>query len=185
MTSQTARLLPWMHACRPADESRKSINANSHRRRPSSTKRALASLGVHPYRVAISLRRFSLAAGSRMLMAVEPMTNPRVHILSSVLRRSVARCVLTLDALQSVPIQQRKARCLKVRDSKTCAGSCRFRIESRRGGVKRGTVDRFPRRGPWPNVSPARQGWVSIPMIPSAVGAAPVSIHVLSGFTQD
>src|SRR5271156_3997813 len=65
-----------MHACRPTDESRKSINANSDRRKPSSTKRALASLGVHPYRFAIRFRRFPLATGRRMLITVEPTAPP-------------------------------------------------------------------------------------------------------------
>ena len=37
-------------ACLPAAESRKSIKANSDRRKPSSTSRALASLGVQPWR---------------------------------------------------------------------------------------------------------------------------------------
>src|SRR5437660_8718936 len=60
-----------MSACRPAGESRKSTNANSDRLRPSSTNRALASLGVHPWRLAIRLRRFPLSAGRRMLMTTE------------------------------------------------------------------------------------------------------------------
>src|SRR5579863_10667628 len=45
--------------------------ANSDLRSPSSTKRALASLGVHPWRFAMRLRRFPLSAGRRMLMTVE------------------------------------------------------------------------------------------------------------------
>src|SRR5258708_25538055 len=71
MTSHTASVLPWRQACRPAGESRKSMNPNSDRRRPSSTRRALASLAVHPWRFAMRLRRFPLAAGRRMLMTVE------------------------------------------------------------------------------------------------------------------
>src|SRR6266851_4991054 len=71
MTSHTASVLPWRQACRPAGESRKSMNPNSDRRRPSSTRRALASLAVHPWRFAMRLRRFPLAAGRRMLMTIE------------------------------------------------------------------------------------------------------------------
>lgn len=48
MISHTASELPWMLACRPAGESRKSMKANSARRKPSSTSRALASLAVQP-----------------------------------------------------------------------------------------------------------------------------------------
>src|SRR6266496_1632613 len=47
------------------------MNANSARRRPSSTKRALASLAVHPWRVAIRLRRSPLSTGRRMLITTE------------------------------------------------------------------------------------------------------------------
>jgi hypothetical protein len=47
------------------------MNPNSARRKPSSTRRALASLGVHPCRFAMRLRRFPLSAGSRMLMTIE------------------------------------------------------------------------------------------------------------------
>src|ERR1700730_1895768 len=60
-----------MYACRPAGESRKSMNANSDRLKPSSTRRALASLGVHPCRFAMRLRRFPLSIGRRMLMTIE------------------------------------------------------------------------------------------------------------------
>src|ERR1035437_3452755 len=70
-TCHTARRLPCIYACRPAAESRKSIYANSERRRPSSTSRALASLAVHPCRLAMRLRRFPLSAGRRMLMTIE------------------------------------------------------------------------------------------------------------------
>jgi hypothetical protein len=71
ITSHTARLLPCTQACRPAAESRKSMNANSERLKPSSTKRALASLGVHPCRFAMRLRRFPLPTGNRMLTTIE------------------------------------------------------------------------------------------------------------------
>src|SRR5690242_2605095 len=47
------------------------MNANSDRLRPSSTSLALASLGVHPCRLAIRLRRFPLSAGKRMLTTME------------------------------------------------------------------------------------------------------------------
>jgi hypothetical protein len=47
------------------------MNPNSDRRKPSSTRRALASLGVHPCRFAMRLRRFPLSAGRRMLMTIE------------------------------------------------------------------------------------------------------------------
>ena len=46
------------------------MNAKSDRLRPSSTSRALASLGVHPCRLAMRLRRFPLSAGKRMLMTM-------------------------------------------------------------------------------------------------------------------
>jgi hypothetical protein len=47
------------------------MNPNSARRKPSSTRRALASLGVHPCRFAMRLSRFPLSAGSLMLMTIE------------------------------------------------------------------------------------------------------------------
>src|SRR5450631_4552346 len=47
------------------------MNPNSDRRKPSSTRRALASLEVHPCRFAMRLRRFPLSAGRRMLMTIE------------------------------------------------------------------------------------------------------------------
>jgi hypothetical protein len=47
------------------------MNPNSDLRKPSSTRRALASLGVHPWRFAMRLRRFPLSAGRRMLMTIE------------------------------------------------------------------------------------------------------------------
>jgi hypothetical protein len=47
------------------------MNPNSDRRKPSSTKRALVSLGVHPCRFAMRLRRLPLSAGRRMLMTIE------------------------------------------------------------------------------------------------------------------
>jgi hypothetical protein len=47
------------------------MKANSERRKPSSTRRALASLGVHPCRFAMRLRRFPLSVGNRMLMTIE------------------------------------------------------------------------------------------------------------------
>src|ERR1039458_3624173 len=73
MTSHTASVLPWRQACRPAGESRKSMNPNSDRRKPSSTRRALASLGVHPCRFAMRLRRFQLSTGRRILITIEPV----------------------------------------------------------------------------------------------------------------
>src|ERR1017187_3871202 len=71
MTSHTASVLPCRQACRPAGESRKSMNPNSDRRKPSSTRRALASLGVHPCRFDMRLRRFPLSTGRRMLTTIE------------------------------------------------------------------------------------------------------------------
>src|SRR5437764_6126161 len=47
------------------------MNAHSERLKPSSTRRALASLGVHPCRLAIRLRRLSLSLGRRMLMTAD------------------------------------------------------------------------------------------------------------------
>jgi hypothetical protein len=47
------------------------MKPNSDRRKPSSTRRALASLGVHPCRFAMRLRRFALSVGRRMLMTIE------------------------------------------------------------------------------------------------------------------
>src|ERR1044071_7281378 len=41
------------------------------RLRPSSTRRALLSLGVHPCRVAIRFKRTPLSAGNRMLMTTD------------------------------------------------------------------------------------------------------------------
>jgi hypothetical protein len=60
-----------MQACRTATESRKSINANSDRLRPYLTSRALASLGVHPCRLAIRFRRFPLSLDRRMLTTTD------------------------------------------------------------------------------------------------------------------
>src|SRR5260370_30447432 len=71
MTSHIARVLPWIYACLPAGESRKSKKANSDRLKPSSTKRALASLGVHPCRFAMRFRRLPLSTGRRMLRTIE------------------------------------------------------------------------------------------------------------------
>src|SRR5437660_12595746 len=47
------------------------MKANSERLKPSSTRRALASLDVHPWRLAMRLRRLSLSVGRRMLMTTE------------------------------------------------------------------------------------------------------------------
>src|SRR5438132_12443039 len=55
------------------------MNANSDRLRPSTTSRALASLGVHPWRFAIRLSRLPLSAGRRMLITTErvvPIKSP-------------------------------------------------------------------------------------------------------------
>src|ERR1039458_8452997 len=71
MISHTASELAWMQACRAAGGSRKSMKANSDRRKPSSTRRALASLGVHPCRLAMRLRRFPLSVGRRILTTIE------------------------------------------------------------------------------------------------------------------
>jgi len=60
-----------MHAWRPAVESRKSMKANSDRRRPSSTRRALKSLAVQPWRLARRFKRFPLSAGNLMLTTVD------------------------------------------------------------------------------------------------------------------
>jgi len=58
------------------------MSTNSDRLRPSSTSRALASLGVHPWRLAMRFKRVLPAAGSRMLMTTDrlvPGAGPRVH----------------------------------------------------------------------------------------------------------
>src|SRR5947208_12202363 len=63
------------------------MNANSDRLRPSSTRRALASLGVHPWRVAIRLSRLPLSAGRRMLITTErvvPIKSPLQSIVTLV-----------------------------------------------------------------------------------------------------
>src|ERR1017187_4469437 len=58
------------------------MNPNSDRRKPSSTRRALASLGVHPCRFAMRLRRFPLSAGRRMLMPQRsPKTGSSAHLV--------------------------------------------------------------------------------------------------------
>src|SRR5208283_3258336 len=80
MISQTASVLPWMQACRPADESRKSMKANSDRLKPSSTRRALASLGVHPCRFAMRFRRLPLSTDRRMLRTVERVAFINMHL---------------------------------------------------------------------------------------------------------
>src|SRR5271157_1379581 len=80
MISQTASVLPWMQACRPAAESRKSRKANSERLNPSSTRRALASLGVHPWRFAMRLRRLPLSTDRRMLRTVERVAFIDIHL---------------------------------------------------------------------------------------------------------
>jgi hypothetical protein len=80
MTSQTASVLPWMKACRPTEESRKSIKANSERLSPSSTKRALASLGVQPCRFAMRFRRLPLSKGRRMLKTIERVAFIAIHL---------------------------------------------------------------------------------------------------------
>src|SRR5580700_10283593 len=59
-----------MYAWRPAGESRKSRKANSDRLKPSSTRRALASLGVHPCRLAMRFKRFPLSTGRRILSTI-------------------------------------------------------------------------------------------------------------------
>jgi hypothetical protein len=55
----------------PAGESRKSKKANSDRLKPSSTNRALASLGVQPCRFAMRFKRFPLSTGRRILSTIE------------------------------------------------------------------------------------------------------------------
>src|SRR5271157_3965403 len=80
MISQTASVLPWMQACRPAAESRKSMKANSDLLKPSSTRRALASLGVHPCRFAMRLRRLPLSTDRRMLRTVERVAFINIHL---------------------------------------------------------------------------------------------------------
>src|SRR5205807_9812837 len=47
------------------------------RLRPSSTRRALASLGVHPCRLARRLRRFPLSVGKRILTTIERVFRTR------------------------------------------------------------------------------------------------------------
>ena len=47
------------------------MNANSARRSPSSTRRALASLAVQPWRLAMRFRRLPLSAGRRMLTTID------------------------------------------------------------------------------------------------------------------
>src|SRR3974390_536909 len=69
--------------------------ANSDLRRPSSTNRALASLGVHPCRLAIRLRRFPLSAGRRMLMT----TGRVVFIEARFLQRNYCKDCSTSSAL--------------------------------------------------------------------------------------
>src|ERR1017187_4996560 len=69
-----------MQACRPADESRKSRNANSDRLKPSSTRRALASLGVQPCRFAMRFRRLPLSRDKRMLRTVERVVFKDIHL---------------------------------------------------------------------------------------------------------
>src|SRR5271157_232964 len=81
MISQTASVLPWMQACRPADESRKSMKPNSDRLKPSSTRRALASLGVHPCRFAMRFRRLPLSTDRRMLRTVERVAFLNIHLV--------------------------------------------------------------------------------------------------------
>src|SRR5271157_5136076 len=81
MISQTASVLPWMQACRPAAESWKSMKANSDRLKPSSTRRALASLGVHPCRFAMRLRRLPLSRDRRMLSTVERVAFIYTHLV--------------------------------------------------------------------------------------------------------
>src|SRR5271165_5157971 len=81
MISQTASVLPWMQACRPDDESRKSMKPNSDRLKPSSTRRALASLGVHPWRFAMRFRRLPLSTDRRMLRTVERVAFIYIHLV--------------------------------------------------------------------------------------------------------
>src|SRR6202167_4767717 len=112
MTSHTASVLPCRQACRPAEESRKSMKANSERRKPSSTRRALGALGVHPWRFAMRLRRLPLAAGRRMLMTVEGadfMAISCVTIVSIVTYRNPLGVVGNLSPGRALPGGQSRA----------------------------------------------------------------------------
>src|SRR5208283_2301734 len=56
------------------------MKADSDRLKPSSTRRALASLGVHPCRFAIRFRRLPLSTGRRMLRTVERVAFINIHL---------------------------------------------------------------------------------------------------------
>src|SRR5271157_3368354 len=112
-TCHTARRLPCIYACRPAAESRKSIYANSERRRPSSTSRALASLAVHPCRLAMRLRRFPLSAGRRMLMTIEEV----VLMAESLHRHLCKHCNISAGYPRACPEHSRRVPPLGTWDS--------------------------------------------------------------------
>jgi hypothetical protein len=101
MISHIASVLPWMPACLPAQESRKSMKANSDRRRPSSTIRALASLAVHPCRLAMRLSRFPLSAGKRMLMTVDWVAFKAISLQCN----SHKYCSMVLETVAARPIR--------------------------------------------------------------------------------